>query len=746
MPLPTQDIQSLASPLAGAPFHIALAVVLALFAALALTIRQSASQKVGGRWMVVAGALVLAHAVLALATTLTWAGHVPDEALRLLEAGAALEGALLLGWVAVFPRRRRLPDRTVLALAIVTALITGTLTVGWFTGLVDLPQGWQATASLLIASISLAVLLLLFLRRPASWAYSVGAFGLLLMCAGADAALGWFSAASGDLLRAGQLVAYPVIAYGALRDLLRARRTEGAEPSSLLPGLPSDVAPSVASVGDLTALLVTEDVGDLADQLVEALGRTLRIEFCALLTPPDSTGHFTLATGFDLIQERMIPGASIDAQRCPTLAAALAARRPLVLEPDRHPVDLKSLREVLHLVAEGPGLLLPMHSGSDLHGALLLLSPYARRAWSPLEQQALLSAATSLALRFSRIKLRSTDYALAKQDTIVRRRQPRSLPPWRIRPASAGADSEGGPLPDIDQLAGELQLALQELADTRARLASLSGGEEYRQAEPSQDAEAITSLAQELRQPLSSILGYTELLLGDSVGRLGATQRQFIERIRTAIDRMRMLLSDLVQITAMEMGELTLTPAPIDLVQCVEEAVTHVGGTLREKDLGLRLDFPDEVPAVMGDQAALVQILVHLLSNAAGASPDGAEIAITARVVDAEPHGFLLLSVRDKGEGVSPADLGRVFEPLYRADGSLISGLGETSVGLALVRSLSEELSGRVWVESEPGEGSTLSVLLPLAVPSSPAAPVAETPGPATASEPAASANARPAA
>ncbi len=724
---PAQVIPLLTSPLAGAPFHIALALVLALFAALALTIRQAASQRAGGRWMSAAGALVFAHAILAMATTLTWAGHVPDEALRVLEAGTAIEGALLLGWVAVFPRRRRMPDAVVVALALLMALATAVLAVVSFGVIATLPQGWQAVASLIVALVSLAVLVLLLVRRPVSWAYFAAAFALLLICSAADAGVSWFGAASGDLLRVGQLVAYPVVAYGALRDLLRARRTTGAEPSSLLPGLPSDVAPSVASVGDLTAMLVTEDVGDLADQLVEALGRTLRIEFCALLTPPDGTGHFTLATGFDLIQERPIPGASVDAQRCPAIATALAARKPLALDPERNSVDLKSLRDLLHLVAVGPGLLLPMHSGADLHGALLLLSPYARRAWSPLEQQALMAASTSLALRFSRLKLKSADYALAKQDTIVRRHRPRVSPPWRPQAPGASEEPEGGPLPDIDQLAGELQLALQELADTRAQLASIGVGEGTRSAEPSPDAEAITSLAQELRQPLSSILGYTELLLGDSVGRLGTTQRQFVERIRTAIDRMRILLSDLVQVTAMEMGELTLTPAPIDLVQCVEEAVTHVGGTLREKDLGLRLDFPDEVPAVMGEQGALMQILVHLLSNAAGASPDGAEIAVTARVVDAEPTGFLLLSVKDKGEGVSPVDLGRVFEPLYRADSSLISGLGESSVGLSLVRSLCEELSGRVWVDSQPGDGSTLSVLLPLAG-AMPAVPAAASP------------------
>ena len=702
----------LASPLSGAPFHIALALVLALFAALALTIRRTASERVGGRWMVAAGALVLTHAVLALTGSLIDAGWLPQGGLPVLESTAALEGGLLLGWPAVLPGKRWV-SFTVLAAAALLAVAGATLAL-----LAPLPAGWDAVASLSLAGLSTAFLVLLVNRRLPSWPFHAAAFGALLLGSGADAALGIAGAAQGDLLRVGQLVAYPAFAYGALRDLLRAWRTAGSEPSSLLPGLPSDVAPSVASVGDLTGLLVTEHVGDLADQLVEAFGRTLRIEFCALLTPPDSTGHFTLATGFDLIQERPIPGAAIDAQSCPAIAAALAARKPLALDPERDPRDLQTLKGVLRLVAVGPGLLLPMLSGSDLHGGLLLLSPYARRAWSPLEQQALLAAATSLALRFSRLKAHSVDYALAKQDTIVRRRRPRAAPPWRQQSVAGSGVQEGGPLPDLDQLAGELQLALQELADTRSQLASLAGAAgRTGSGDMAPDSDAITSMAQELRQPLSSILGYTELLLGDSVGRLGATQRQFVERIRTAIDRMRMLLSDLVQVTALEMGELTLTPSPIDLLHCVEEAVNQVGNTLREKDLGLRLDFPDEVPAVMGESGALVQILVHLLSNAAGASPDGEEIGVEARVLEAEPTGFLLLSVRDKGEGVSPLDLGRVFEPLYRADSSLISGLGDSGVGLSLVRALCEELSGRVWVESQPGEGSVLSVLLPLALP-----------------------------
>jgi hypothetical protein len=120
---PAKVLPLLASPLAGAPFHIALALVLGLFASLALTIRRAASERVGGRWMAAAGALVSAHAVLALATTLTGIGRVPDGPAR-PRGRCGNRGALLLGWVSVFPRRRRFPDLAVVFFALLVALTT----------------------------------------------------------------------------------------------------------------------------------------------------------------------------------------------------------------------------------------------------------------------------------------------------------------------------------------------------------------------------------------------------------------------------------------------------------------------------------------------------------------------------------------------------------------------------------------------------------------------------------------------
>jgi len=273
---------------------------------------------------------------------------------------------------------------------------------------------------------------------------------------------------------------------------------------------------------------------------------------------------------------------------------------------------------------------------------------------------------------------------------------------------------------EIDHLTSELQSALQELVEARAEITRLRsetvdsrGGFDEAQIDP----EAIASIAQELRQPMSSILGYTDLLLGESVGLLGAMQRKFLERARTGIERMGALLNDLIQVTALESGHLDLTPTQVDLLRCVEDAVNQVGPALRERDLALRMDFPETVPAIMGDNDAVSQIVLHLLNNAIAASPEGDQVVLSARVEQSEDHGFLMLSVTDHGEGIPVEDLGRVFQRLYRGDRVIIQGVGDGGIGLSLVKALSEALGGRVWVESEVGAGSTFTVLLPLTEP-----------------------------
>ncbi|MBM2847604.1 MAG: putative two-component sensor histidine kinase [Anaerolineales bacterium] len=234
--------------------------------------------------------------------------------------------------------------------------------------------------------------------------------------------------------------------------------------------------------------------------------------------------------------------------------------------------------------------------------------------------------------------------------------------------------------------------------------------------------EAILSLVQELRQPMSSIVGYSDLLLGESVGILGALQHKFLERIMASCERMEALLDDLIRVTAFDSGKLKVARDSLDVMAVVEEAILGCGAQFREKSINLRLDLADNLPAVFADRDALRQIVSHLLNNAANASAIDGEVTLSVRVQPAGsapqggPGDGLFIAVRDSGGGVAPDDQPRVFSRTYRADAPLIAGLGDTAgMGLFIAKALTEAQGGRIWLTSELGQGSTISVMLPIA-------------------------------
>jgi signal transduction histidine kinase len=238
------------------------------------------------------------------------------------------------------------------------------------------------------------------------------------------------------------------------------------------------------------------------------------------------------------------------------------------------------------------------------------------------------------------------------------------------------------------------------------------------------DAEVMLSIAQELRTPMSSIVGYVDLLLGESVGILGALQRQFLNRVKANADRLTSLLEDFIRVTAMDTGQLALATQDIDMVELIDDAITSTKTQFREKGITLKIDVPDSLPAMQGDRDAMQQIMVQLLSNAYLASPTDGEVSIQARL----ERGYRLnnrdgsslnadvitVAVRDLGAGIPLEEQERVFTRLYRADNPLIQGLGDTGVGLSIARALVEGHGGRIWVESELGVGSIFKVALPL--------------------------------
>jgi signal transduction histidine kinase len=278
-----------------------------------------------------------------------------------------------------------------------------------------------------------------------------------------------------------------------------------------------------------------------------------------------------------------------------------------------------------------------------------------------------------------------------------------------------------------DNAAGTVVLNLdgQMIRADITRVPSIAGGMGslsvmfYPAERVTRQSDIVTSLIHELRTPMTSITGYTELMLGESVGIIGETQRQLLQRVNANIERMSGLLDDLVKVSSIDAGQDVLAPEPVDLVNIIENAIMSLAVQFSERDLNVQMDMPSELPSIQADPDSLYQIVLRLLSNACQCSAPGTDVTVHARLeeYDTQMDGlpdYLFMSVTDTGGGIAPQDQQRVFQRLYRADNPLIEGVGDTGVGLSIAKALVEMQGGRIWAESEAGIGSTFSFILPL--------------------------------
>jgi signal transduction histidine kinase len=227
--------------------------------------------------------------------------------------------------------------------------------------------------------------------------------------------------------------------------------------------------------------------------------------------------------------------------------------------------------------------------------------------------------------------------------------------------------------------------------------------------------EMVSSIIQEFRQPLSSILGYTDLLLGETIGLPGAEQRKFLERVKASTERLSILVNDLIEVLAIDRGSLDQTTDKIDLVALINGVVENMNAQTSEKKISFRMDLPEKPLEIRIDPEALHQIVANLLENAWLVTPEEGEISLCAGVEEKDSHpSFLRIAVTDQGGGIQQADLQSVFTRRYKMEHPLIQGIGDTGVGLSIVKSLVELHKGRVWIDTQEGLGSTFSVLMPL--------------------------------
>ncbi|MCC7511572.1 MAG: hypothetical protein IT296_02865 [Anaerolineae bacterium] len=708
------------------------------------------------RTMVGLGVLLALNLLMFLVSALGWQQVLNlNVMLPPLDRAFVLLGLVWVTWLWAFPEPSRAADSVAALLNLLIASVT-VLSLAVQPGAqvpfnATLQDGlWQ------MASIGMTLIgaLILLVRRPSGWGNGL-AF-LILAFAGHMVYM-WGDRSSGDfpgVVRLAYLAAYPILMTLPQRFPAPSVQPVSVKQEASVPERRRYSA-DPKTFHALLDLAAETNPSKMSQAVTRAIAQTMLADLCFLIFLTDNKTQLQIASGYDLIREEPLEGGNLSKTAVPMLANALQRGRPLRLPASGTSADIKGLGDALGLGNPGNLISVPMLTKEkESIGGIILLSPYSNRLWSAEDQAFLANIAAALVSIVQRgqqvtslqqkeqATQRSLEEALTKlsQFKMQNEQLTRELAEARESPASSAetaaaqarlaeleaelADLREAKKPrgaaEINQLEKELRITLEDVARLQNQLAEANmrvleleqGGRSDRSNE---QAEVVASISQELRQPMSSIIGYTDLLLGESVGILGALQRKFVERVKASTERIGSLIDDLIQMTTLESGLADLKSEAVDLNGIIDNAVSYTSSQIRERNISLRLDLPRSLSPIHADREALQQILIHLLQNAGAASPLEGNVTLKVKTRVEEDQEYVLIQVTDSGGGISPEDLPRVFTRLYRADNVLIQGVGDTGVGLSIARTLTESQHGRIWVESEPGVGSTFSVLLPIA-------------------------------
>jgi two-component system phosphate regulon sensor histidine kinase PhoR len=218
----------------------------------------------------------------------------------------------------------------------------------------------------------------------------------------------------------------------------------------------------------------------------------------------------------------------------------------------------------------------------------------------------------------------------------------------------------------------------------------------------------VANVSHELRTPLTTIKGYTETLLDGALREEVAPQ--FLQVIQKHADRLTKIVEDLLALSKIESKEFYLKRERLPLSELIDDVSGFVKEAAQKKKISISRSIVPSTLEMMGDRSYLEQVFVNLLDNAIKYTPEGGRVTISAIEKDQREIQF---SIEDNGIGIPREDIPRIFERFYRVDKGRSQELGGTGLGLSIVKHLVQAHGGRVWVESQPGKGSTFYFTLP---------------------------------
>jgi len=219
----------------------------------------------------------------------------------------------------------------------------------------------------------------------------------------------------------------------------------------------------------------------------------------------------------------------------------------------------------------------------------------------------------------------------------------------------------------------------------------------------------VSVVTHELRLPLTSIKGYTDLLRQEIVGPINEQQAEFLDTVRKNVERMSALISDLSDISHLETGRIKFAIQTIPVRQAIEGALNQYLTRIAEKGQVLEVNLPNEIPNLKADPNRLLQVLSSLISNAWKYTPSGGKI--TLRAIPEQDD--VRLEISDTGIGISPQEQVKVFTQFFRSENEAVREYPGWGLALNLSKRLVEVMGGSMGFESKLGEGSTFWFTLP---------------------------------